>query len=66
MFIRYQYYEAYATMLDGELLQELKKDIQKDYDKDILGYSQYSRLIKMIDKRIKKETFIIKRTGENI
>ena len=58
MFIRYQYYSGYIEVLNGDILYELKKDIEKDYNEGILEYSQYESLIKRLDKKIKLNKFI--------
>lgn len=58
MFIRYQYYSGYIEILNGDILYELKKDIEKDYNEGILEYSQYESLIKRLDKKIKLNKFI--------
>ena len=58
MFIRYQYYSGYIEILNGDILYELKKDIEKDYNEGILEYSQYESLIKRLDKKIKQNKFI--------
>ena len=60
MFIRYQYYSGYIEILNGDILYELKKDIEKDYNEGILEYSQYESLIKRLDKKIKLNKFIDK------
>ena len=58
MFIRYQYYSGYIEILNGDILYELKKDIEKDYNEGILEYSQFKSLIKRLDKKIKLNKFI--------
>lgn len=58
MFIRYQYYSGYIEILNGDILYELKKDIEKDYNEGNLEYSQYKSLIERLNKKIKLNKFI--------
>lgn len=55
---RFLYYKGYIEILDTDMLLELKKDINNDYEKGILEPHQFEYLEKKLQKKLNHSKII--------